>query len=87
MGLPGMVVSATSAAAGAILYWAVAFQVTGYRISTVGLILMIAGAFGFIFSATVFASSRLHEKTGPHSWDRPITDSRGRSSSVRGEGT
>ena len=44
MGLPGMVLSAIAAAAGAIMYWAVTYQGTGFRLSTVGLILMIAGA-------------------------------------------
>ena len=46
MGLPGMVLSAIAAAAGAIMYWAVTYQSTGFRLSTVGVILMIAGAFG-----------------------------------------
>ena len=58
MGLPGMVLSAIAAAAGAIMYWAVTYQGTGFRLSTAGLILMIAGAFGFVVSAIVFAVSR-----------------------------
>jgi len=43
MGLPGMVLSAIAAAAGAIMYWAITYQGTGFRLSTVGIILMIAG--------------------------------------------
>jgi hypothetical protein len=79
MGLPGMVLSAIAAVAGAIMYWAVTYQGTGFRLSTVGVILMIAGAFGFVVSAIVFASSR-----GPvrHSLDRQVVDTSGNMSSV-----
>ena len=82
MGLPGMVFSAIAAVAGAIMYWAITYQGTGFRLSTVGLILMIAGAFGFVISATVFAMSRRQVGSGPHSMDRQVTDSQGRSSSL-----
>lgn len=85
MGLPGMVLSAIAAAAGAIMYWAITYQGTGFRLSTVGVILMIAGAFGFVVSAIVFASSRRQVGTGSHSMDRQVTDSAGRSSSVHEE--
>jgi hypothetical protein len=82
MGLPGMVLSAIAAAAGAILYWAITYQGTGFRLSTVGIILMIAGAFGFVVSAIVFAISRGPERTPEHSLNRQVTDSAGNSSSV-----
>jgi hypothetical protein len=82
MGLPGMVLSAIAAAAGAVMYWAVTYQGTGFRMSTVGLILMIAGAFGFVVSAIVFAASRGPERTPRHSLDRQVVDSAGDSSSV-----
>jgi phosphate/sulfate permease len=85
MGLPGMVFSTVAAVAGAIMYWAVTYQGTGFRLSTVGLILMIAGAFGFVVSAIVFATSRRQVSTGTHSIDRQVTDSQGRSSSVHEE--
>ena len=85
MGLAGMVLSAIAAAAGAIMYWAVTYQGTGFRLSTVGLILMIAGAAGFVVSAIVFATSRRQVGTGTHSMDRQVTDSQGRSSSVHEE--
>ena len=62
MGLPGMVISAIAAVAGAIMYWAIAAQNTtqnsGFRLSTVGVILMIAGGVGFVISLIVFATSR-----------------------------
>ncbi|HVB01122.1 MAG TPA: hypothetical protein VNE42_07660 [Acidimicrobiales bacterium] len=85
MGLPGMVLSAFAAVAGAIMYWAVTYQGTGFRLSTVGLILMIAGAAGFFVSAIIFATSRRQVSTGSHSMDRQVTDSQGRSSSLHEE--
>ncbi|HVA99692.1 MAG TPA: hypothetical protein VNE42_00285 [Acidimicrobiales bacterium] len=85
MGLPGMVLSAFAAVAGAIMYWAITYQGTGFRLSTVGLILMIAGAAGFFVSAIIFATSRHQVSTGSHSMDRQVTDSQGRSSSVHEE--
>jgi hypothetical protein len=77
-----MVLSAIVAAAGAIMYWAVTYQGTGFRLSTVGLILMIAGAFGFVVSAIIFAVSRGPERSPRHSLDRQVVDSAGNSSSV-----
>jgi uncharacterized membrane protein YciS (DUF1049 family) len=85
MGLPGMVLSAIAAVAGAIMYWAITYQGTGFRLSTVGVILMIAGAVGFVISAIIFASSRRQVGSGPHSMDRQVTDSQGRTSSLHEE--
>jgi hypothetical protein len=48
----------TIAAAGAVMYWAVTSQGHGFRLSTVGVILMIVGAARFIASAIVFGTSR-----------------------------
>ena len=62
MGLPGMVLSGIVAVAGAIMYFALTAQNTaqnsGFRLSTVGVILMIAGAAGFVVSMFVFLMSR-----------------------------
>ena len=85
MGLPGMVLGAIAAAAGAIMYWAITYQGTGFRLSTVGVILMIAGAFGFVVSAIVFAVSRSPERSTKHSLDRQVTDSSGNASTVHEE--
>ena len=82
MGLPGMVVSAIAAAAGAIMYWAITYQGTGFRMSTIGVILMIAGAFGFVVSAVIFAVSRGPERSPRHTLNRQVVDSAGNSSSV-----
>jgi hypothetical protein len=85
MGLPGMALSAVAAVAGAIMYWAVTYQGTGFRLSTVGVILMIAGAAGFVVSSIVFASSRKSVGSGHHSLDRQVTDAQGNTSSVHEE--
>ena len=82
MGLPGMVLSAVAAAVGAIMYWAVTYQGTGFRLSTVGIILMIVGAFGFVVSAIVFAVSRGPVRSTKHSMDRQVVDAQGNSSSI-----
>ncbi len=79
MGLPGMVLSAIAAAAGAIMYWAITYQGTGFRLSTVGVIIMIAGAFGFVVSAIVFSMSRGPQR---HSLYRQVVDTSGNMSSV-----
>ena len=85
MGLAGMALSAIAAAAGAIMYWAVTYQGHGFRLSTVGLILMIAGAAGFVVSTIIFAISRREVGTGRHSMSRETTDSEGRSTSEHEE--
>jgi uncharacterized membrane protein YciS (DUF1049 family) len=82
-----MALSAIAVAAGAIMYWAVTYQGTGFRLSTVGIILMIAGAFGFVVSSIIFAMSRRQVSSGTHSLDRQVTDSQGRSSSLHEETT
>jgi hypothetical protein len=87
MGLPGMVLSVIATAAGAIMYWAVTYQGTGFRLSTVGVILMIAGVVGFIISSIVFASSRRAPGAGNHSLDRQVVNPQGQASSVHEETT
>lgn len=82
MGLPGMVLSAIAGAAGAVMYWAITYQGTGFRFSIVGLILMIVGAFGFVVSAIVFAVSRRPIGGSRHSLDRQVVNNDGQSSSL-----
>jgi phosphate/sulfate permease len=84
MGLAGMVVSALSTVTGAILYWGITAQSTvaaqshGVRLSTIGVILMIAGVVGFLISTGVFAASRRRPSTPSQSVDREVVDSTGR---------
>jgi uncharacterized membrane protein YciS (DUF1049 family) len=82
VGLPGMVLSAIAATAGAIMYWAVTYQGTGFRLSTVGLILMIVGAIGFVVSAIIFGISRNPVGGTSHSMNRQVVDTDGNTSSV-----
>jgi hypothetical protein len=77
-----MVLSAIAGAAGAVMYWAVTYQGTGFRLSTVGLILMIAGAFGFVVSSIIFAVSRNPVGGKRHEMNRQVVDTAGNTSSV-----
>lgn len=84
MGLTGMAFSTIAIAAGAVMYWAVTAQGHGFRFSTVGVILMIVGAVGFVASAVVFAVSR-RQTSSRRTYDREVTDSHGRSAAVHEE--
>jgi uncharacterized membrane protein YciS (DUF1049 family) len=83
MGLAGMVLSAISAVTGAIMYFAVtaqskaAVQNHGFSLSTLGVILMIAGAIGFVISALVFAASRRSPSMPSQTMNREVVDSNG----------
>ncbi len=80
-----MVFSSIAVAAGAIMYWAITYQGHGFRFSTIGIILMIVGAFGFVASAVVFGVSRGSVGSNRHSLDRQVTDASGNTSSVHEE--
>jgi uncharacterized membrane protein len=83
MGLAGMVTSAVAAVAGAIMYFAVtaqsqaAVQNHGFSLSTMGVILMIAGAVGFVISTVVFATSRRAPSMPSQTMNREVVDSTG----------
>lgn len=86
MGLVGMFFSMVAIAAGAVMYWAITTtQNHGFRLSTVGVILMVVGAIGLVASAIVFAMSRRSTASRPHTYDRAATDSLGRSTEVHEE--
>jgi hypothetical protein len=85
MGRSGMVFSIIAFAAGAVMYWAVTAHGHGFRLSTVGVILMIAGAVGFAASAIVFLVSRRDPTTVAHSFDQQTVDSQGRATAVHEE--
>ena len=82
MGLPGMVLSAIAVAAGAIMYWAITYQGHGFRVGTIGIILMLVGAAGFIVSSIVFGVSRKGVTSGHHSMDREVVDTQGNASEL-----
>jgi hypothetical protein len=85
MGLKGMVVSIIAFAAGAVMYWAVTTQGHGFRVSTVGVILMIAGGVGLVVSAIVFGVSSRPTGSRSRTYDREATDAQGDSTSVHEE--
>jgi hypothetical protein len=86
MGLTGMSFSTISIAAGAVMYWGVTTtQSHGFRLSTVGVILMIIGAVGLLASTIVFVTSRRPAGAGHHTYDREVIDAQGRSSALHEE--
>jgi hypothetical protein len=86
MGLTGMVFSTIAIAAGAVMYWAVtSTQSHGFRLSTVGVILMVVGAVGLVISTAIFATSRRAAGGRHHSYDREVTDAQGRTAAVHEE--
>jgi hypothetical protein len=85
MGLAGMALSMISIAAGAIMYWAVTSQGHGFRLSTVGVILMVVGAIGLVVSTIVFATSRRPAGGRNRTFDRQVTDTHGRTAEVHEE--
>ena len=85
MGRTGMLFSTLAIAAGAVMYWAVTSQGHGFRLSTVGVILMVVGATGLVASGIVFATSRRAIGSGKHTYDRQATDSQGLSTAVHEE--
>jgi uncharacterized membrane protein YidH (DUF202 family) len=86
MGLTGMGFSIVAMAVGAVMYWAVTAQGHGFRLSTVGIILMIVGAVGLVISTIVFGASRRSTGSRRHrTYDRQVTDAQGRSAAVHEE--
>ncbi len=85
MGLTGLVFSTIAIAAGAIMYWAVTYQGHGFRLSTVGVILMIVGAIGFVASSIIFGMSRRPAGSVDRTYDRQVTDPQGRTAAVHEE--
>jgi len=77
--------STIAIAAGAIMYWAVTYQGHGFRLSTVGIILMVVGAVGLVTSTIVFASSRQPAGSRNRTYDRQVTDSQGGATAVHEE--
>ncbi|HEV2427198.1 MAG TPA: hypothetical protein VGS61_03130 [Acidimicrobiales bacterium] len=86
-----MIISAVSMVVGAILYWALTATSTyaatnhGFRVSTIGVILLIAGAAGFVVSLTGFLVTRRPPPAPPRTFDREVVDQTGRRASVHEE--
>ena len=56
MGLKGMVFSIFAFAVGAVMYFAVTTEGNGFRVSTVGVILMVVGVIGLVMSMIFWGS-------------------------------
>jgi hypothetical protein len=82
MGRAGMFFSGVVIAAGAVMHWAVTTTGHGFNVSTVGIILMIVGAIGFVASMIVFGMSRRQTGSRHRTYDREATDARGDSTTV-----
>ena len=76
VGVGGVIVSILVFAVGAILDWAVTVSTSdhGFDIHTVGIILMIAGAVGFVLALALLAVSNT---TSPRRHETTIEDGRG----------
>jgi hypothetical protein len=70
------------------MYWATTAQSSavaqqhGFRLTTLGVILMVAGAVGFVISLTVFAASRRSPSAPTRSLDREVIDGSGHRTEV-----
>ena len=85
MGRSGMFFSAVAIAVGAVLYWAVTAHGHGFRLSTVGVILMVVGVIGLVASGIVFATSRRAPGGRQRTYDRSAVDGQGRTTVVHEE--
>jgi hypothetical protein len=80
-----MVFSMIAMAAGAVMYWGVTTQGHGFRLSTVGIILMVVGAVGLVISTVIFATSRRPAGSRNRTYDKQVTDTAGRTAEVHEE--
>ena len=85
MGRTGMAFSVIAIAAGAVMCWAVTSQGHGFRLSTVGVILMVVGGLGFVGSTVIFGMSRRPAGNQNRTYDRQVTDTAGRTATVHEE--
>ena len=78
-GLTGMGLSSAALIVGAIMRFAVSVQGKGFNISKIGLILLVAGAIGFVISGVLFAVTRNNTGNPVHSSHSETIDSNGNS--------
>jgi hypothetical protein len=79
-----IVFSIIAIAAGAVMYWAITAPAHGFRVSTVGVVLMLVGAAGLLISTVLFATSHVGGSRRS-SFHRQTTDTDGRETSVHEE--
>lgn len=78
-GVTGMGLSAAAIIAGAIMRYAISAHGKGFSITKIGLILMVAGAIGFVVSVILFASTKNAGTSGTHTMHSETRDSAGNS--------
>jgi hypothetical protein len=76
-----VVFSILAIVAGAIMYWAITAPAHGFRPSTVGVVLMLAGAGGLLISTALFATTRVNGSRRSR-YHRRTVDAQGRQTST-----
>jgi phosphate/sulfate permease len=76
-GMAGMGLSAAALVAGAIMRYAISVQGTGFNVHRIGVILMIAGAIGFVLSFILFLMTRSTQASRTHTMHSETSDSKG----------
>ncbi|MGD0379558.1 MAG: hypothetical protein ABSC30_06190 [Acidimicrobiales bacterium] len=83
MGLTGMVFSIIAVTTGAIMYWAVTSHAHEFRLSTIGVILMVVGTVSLVGSTIIFVTSRrMVGIRAPRIYHRGSSDLEGRTAAV-----
>jgi lipoprotein signal peptidase len=79
----GMAFSILAIVAGAIMYWAITAPTHGFKLATVGIVLMVAGAVGLLISGVLFGTSRNGNRRS--TYDQQTVDEQGRETVVHQE--
>jgi mannitol-specific phosphotransferase system IIBC component len=78
-GMTGMGLSAAALIVSAIMRFAVSAQGKGFNITKIGLILMFAGAIGFVVSSVLLMITRNGQAATTHTMHSETSDSKGNS--------
>jgi hypothetical protein len=78
-----MAFSILAIVAGAVMYWAITAPTHGFKLATVGIVLMVAGAAGLVISGVLFGTSRNGNRRS--TYDKQSVDSQGRETVVHEE--
>jgi phosphate/sulfate permease len=78
-GMTGMGLSAAALIVGAIIRFAVSAQGKDFNITKIGLILMFAGAIGFVVSSVLLMITRNGQAATTHTMHSETSDSKGNS--------
>ena len=76
-GLTGMGLSAAALSVGATMRFAVSAQDHGFNVTKIGLILLFAGAIGFVVSSVLFMVTRNGQAATTHTMHSETSDAMG----------